>query len=137
MARDPDSASQTSAPSSQRPPITRIRTTDSAILATGEFGYPTGHLGHLTKAQEDALVAFKKLCQEKRLFKPAEDKNAASHDDTTLLRFLRARRFIPQDALQQFQDTEKWREENKIGSIYENIDVDDYDQTRKLVSMRG
>lgn len=68
-----------------RPPVTRIKTTESAILATGEFGYPTGHLGHLTEAQEEALVAFKKLCIEKGLFTPADDINAASHDDTTLL----------------------------------------------------
>lgn len=49
-------------------------------------------------------------------------------------RFLRARRFVPQDALQQFMDTEKWREQNLIGDLYENIDVGDYEETRKLVS---
>ena len=50
-------------------------------------------------------------------------------------RFLRARRFVPQDALQQFADTETWRESNKIGDLYNNIDIKDYEETRRLVSM--
>ena len=50
-------------------------------------------------------------------------------------RFLRARRFVPQDALQQFTDTELWRESNKIGDLYNNIDIKDYEETRRLVSM--
>lgn len=51
-------------------------------------------------------------------------------------RFLRARRFVPQDAVQQFSDTERWRAENQIDTIYENIDVKDYEETRRLVSIR-
>ena len=39
-----------------------------------------------------------------------------------------------QDALQQFSDTEKWREANLIGDLYDNIDIADYEETRKLVS---
>ena len=68
-----------------RPTATRVQTTDSAILKVGEYGYPIGHLGHLTEPQEEALVAFKKLCQEKGLYKQASDTNQSSHDDTTLL----------------------------------------------------
>ena len=130
---------------------TRIRTNESGILATGEYGYPTGHLGHLTEQQEQALVAFKALCEQKGFFKPATDINLASHDDTTLLyvsyfhircrsnnlvrRFLRARRFVPEDALRQFKETEDWREANQIGAVYENIDVKEYEETRLLVSI--
>ncbi|MCJ1394477.1 hypothetical protein MMC18_007355 [Xylographa bjoerkii] len=119
---------------SEKPPVTRVKTTDSAreIIATGEFGYPIGHLGHLTAAQAEALVEFKKLCQEKNLFRPASDINQSSHDDVTMLRFLRARRFVPQDALQQFTDTEAWRESNRIGDLYNNIDIKDYEETRRL-----
>ncbi|MCJ1285428.1 hypothetical protein MMC26_004768 [Xylographa opegraphella] len=119
---------------SQKPPVTRTKTTDSAreIIAIGEFGYPVGHLGHLTDTQAEALVEFKKLCQEKNLFKPASDINQSSHDDVTMLRFLRARRFVPQDALQQFTETEAWREANKIGDLYNNIDIKDYEETRRL-----
>ena len=64
---------------------TKVKTNESAILATGEFGYPTGHLGYLTEQQQQALVAFKAICEKKGLFKPPNDINKASHDDTTLL----------------------------------------------------
>ncbi len=49
-------------------------------------------------------------------------------------RFLRARRFQPQDAFKQFKDTEDWREATKLDQLYETIDVAQYDETRKLVS---
>ncbi|MCJ1401820.1 hypothetical protein MMC11_005037 [Xylographa trunciseda] len=122
---------------SEKPPVTRVKTSDSTreIISAGEFGYPIGHLGHLTETQAEALVEFKKLCQEKNLFKPASDINQSSHDDVTMLRFLRARRFVPRDALQQFSDTESWRESNRIGDLYDNIDIKDYEETRRLVSM--
>lgn len=71
----------------ETPTVTRTQTTDSTrnILSTGEFGYPIGHLGHLTEPQEGALIAFKKLCQEKGLFKAVTDAKQSSHDDVTLL----------------------------------------------------
>ena len=49
-----------------------------------------GHLGHLTKAQTEALDAFKDLVAKEGLYRPAsisEDGTSApaSHDDVTLL----------------------------------------------------
>lgn len=54
------------------------------VPSTGavEHGYPSGHLGHLTEHEEQALVEFKTLLEEKGLYKP-NDPN--SHDDPTLL----------------------------------------------------
>ena len=52
-------------------------------------------------------------------------------------RFLRARRFVPKDAFQQFKDTERWRQVNELENLYNNIDVDNYDEARKLVSKGG
>ena len=49
-------------------------------------------------------------------------------------RFLRARRFVPQDAFQQFKDTEAWRKENHIEELYEKIDIKDYQESRSVVS---
>jgi hypothetical protein len=34
----------------------------------------------------------------------------------------------------QFKDTEDWRKENAIESLYENIEVDSYDRARRMVS---
>lgn len=63
----------------------RVRTGQSISAKTGEFGYPQGHLGHLTDEQQTALVQFKELIQENKLWTPAEAGELASHDDVTLL----------------------------------------------------
>lgn len=49
-----------------------------------------------------------------------------------MLRYLRARKFKPQDALGQFKDTEDWRKQNELDQLYETIDVDEYEQARRL-----
>lgn len=48
-------------------------------------------------------------------------------------RFLRARKFDVNGAWGQFKDTEDWRKENAIESLYENIDVESYDAARRMV----
>lgn len=50
-------------------------------------------------------------------------------------RYLRARRFVPQEAFKQFKDTEDWRKENKLDHIFETIDIDEFEQTRRLVGI--
>ncbi|KAI4864770.1 CRAL/TRIO domain-containing protein [Hypoxylon rubiginosum] len=94
-----------------------------------EHGYPSGHLGHLTEHEEQALVEFKTLLEEKGLYQPG---NLPSHDDPTLLRFLRARKFVPEDAYVQFSETEKFRKANQIDVLYDTIDIDSYEASRKL-----
>lgn len=51
----------------------------------GGFDPLSGHYGHLTDAQEEALREFKKICSEKGLYHYPSDKTPASHDDPTLL----------------------------------------------------
>jgi len=46
---------------------------------------------------------------------------------------LRARRFVPQEAFKQFKDTEDWRKDQNIDDVFETIEVEEYEQTRKLV----
>lgn len=96
--------------------------------------WPAGHVGQLSQPQSQALDEFKKLCQQKDYYEPAnpEQKTSASHDDETLLRYLRARKFIPKDAFGQFKTTEDWRKENQLDSLYEGIDIQEYEQTRRL-----
>jgi len=94
--------------------------------------YPAGHLAHLTAHQQAQLDAFKQIAQDQKYWTPATDARQASHDDETMLRYLRARRFAPQEAFKQFKDTEDWRRENKLSDIFNNIEIEEYEQTRRL-----
>ncbi|KAK4247314.1 CRAL-TRIO domain-containing protein [Corynascus novoguineensis] len=101
------------------------------VLSVGghDVGYPHGHLGHLTEEEENRLRLFKDFLEEKGLYKGGPP---ASHDDQTLLRFLRARKWSINDAYGQFKDTEEWRQANQLEVLYDTIDVDAYEQTRSL-----
>lgn len=94
--------------------------------------YPSGHVGHLTQTQRDTLERFKALCQSKKYYTPATESAPASHDDETLLRYLRARKFSPEEAFGQLKDTEDWRAENQLDELYNTIDIEEYEQTRRL-----
>jgi len=92
-------------------------------------GYPHGHLGHLEDHEAKAFEDFKKLLQEKGAYTPGPPPN---HDDPKLLRFLRARRWIPADAYTQFSENEAFRDANQIELLYETMDVDAYERTKTL-----
>ncbi|PTB64874.1 CRAL/TRIO domain-containing protein [Trichoderma citrinoviride] len=108
-------------------PAGRVQSSSSASQQAGTF--PNGHLGHLSAAQEEALERFKAALQDKKLWRPGPP---PSHDDQTLLRYLRARRWIVDDALAQFKDTEEWRAANNIDTLYRTIELDAYEQSRRL-----
>ncbi|KAL7910444.1 CRAL-TRIO domain-containing protein [Trichoderma velutinum] len=106
------------------------RVMSSGSTASQQAGmFPHGHLGHLTAPQEEALERFKVVLQEKGLWRPGPP---ASHDDQTLLRYLRARRWVVDDAFVQFKDTEEWRAANNIDTLYRTIELDAYEQSRRL-----
>lgn len=46
---------------------------------------------------------------------------------------MRARRFVPQEAYKQFKDTEDWRKENHLSEIFNTIETEEFEQTRRLV----
>ena len=54
--------------------------------------------------------------------------------DWACSRYLRARKFSPQEAFGQFSDTEKWRKDNELDALYEKIDIHDYWESRNVVS---
>jgi hypothetical protein len=105
--------------------------TASASQAAGT-AWLAGHLNHLTPEQEEKLVEFKALVEEKEYYKPSKDGEAASHTDATLLRFLRARKFDVQGAYKQFTETEDWRKAEKIDALYENIRLESFERTRQM-----
>ncbi|UNI16832.1 hypothetical protein JDV02_003230 [Purpureocillium takamizusanense] len=107
-------------------PATRVK---SAASTVSQLKYPRGHLGYLSPHEEDALQQFKVVLEDRGVYKPGPP---ASHDDPTLLRFLRARRWVVEDAYRQFKDTEDWREANSIDTLYKTIELDAYEQSRRL-----
>ena len=60
-------------------PVRKVKTNAST---TSEYGYPHGHLTHLSETESDALTSFKKLLEERGLYTPGPP---ASRDDATLL----------------------------------------------------
>jgi hypothetical protein len=53
--------------------------------AVVEYGYPQGHLGHLSSDEEAAFKHFKTLCKDEGIYTPPIDGQPASHEDATLL----------------------------------------------------
>jgi hypothetical protein len=50
------------------------------------YGYPSGHLGHLSPDEEAAFKNFKALCAENGYYDHGNgDNQPPSHDDATLL----------------------------------------------------
>ncbi|PNS21983.1 hypothetical protein CAC42_581 [Sphaceloma murrayae] len=103
------------------------------ILASEQHAYPVEHIGHLKPHHIQALEEFKAFCAKKKYYRPGDGHAKPSHDDETMLRYLRARKYNVQEAWTQFKDTEDWRKENQIDKLYECIDVQEYDAGRKLV----
>ncbi|GIC88075.1 SEC14 family lipid-binding protein [Aspergillus udagawae] len=83
----------------------------------------------ISPALQVQLDTFKGLLEQQgyELSNPAENT-----DDTTLLRFLTAQKFNPDQALQQYHHVQTWRKEHDIRSFYQNVDVDYYEETRKM-----
>lgn len=42
---------------------------------------------------------------------------------------------MPQEAFKQFKDTEDWRKDNKLDQIFETIETEEFEQTRRLVGI--
>ncbi|TFK52692.1 CRAL/TRIO domain-containing protein [Heliocybe sulcata] len=90
----------------------------------------SGHPGHLTPDQEQALSTFKQNLSSTGAYKPGSDSTPTSHDDAILLRFLRARKFDLQKAQKQFLDAESWRKENDIENLYANFDPQEFEAAK-------
>ncbi|KAF7332622.1 CRAL-TRIO domain-containing protein [Mycena kentingensis (nom. inval.)] len=89
-----------------------------------------GHFGHLTPEQEAKFSEFKVVCTKEGVYVPGTSR--ASLNDAALLRYLRARKFEVPDALKQLQETEAWRAANRPDELYDTLDVDAYEDARKV-----
>ncbi|TFK39054.1 CRAL/TRIO domain-containing protein [Crucibulum laeve] len=91
-----------------------------------------GHLGHLTPAQEEALATFKDSLTKSKLYTPPTDISHASHDEPTLIRFLRARSFHPAQAQKQFVDAEAWRKKHDVDNLYATFEHEEFESAKRF-----
>ncbi|KAI0700073.1 CRAL/TRIO domain-containing protein [Cytidiella melzeri] len=91
-----------------------------------------GHLGHLTEAQQDAFAIFHENLSKAKLYTPESEGSRPSHDEPTLLRFLRARRFDPAKAQKQFADAEAWRAKHNVEELYATFPADELESSRRF-----
>ncbi|KAK1138404.1 hypothetical protein N8T08_002636 [Aspergillus melleus] len=90
-------------------------------------------MGHeLDQDQKLALETFFRLCKEDDLLGRPDgmgDRDAldAINDETALIRFLRARKFDPEIAINQFFEANLFRKENRVFEVYDGIRVQDYE----------
>ncbi|KAL1743664.1 CRAL-TRIO domain-containing protein [Schizophyllum fasciatum] len=89
-----------------------------------------GRLGHLNDAQQAAFASFKADLAAAKLYTPGAPGGEPSHDDSTLLRFLRARKFDPKAAQKQFAATELWRKEHDVDRLYATFDPDEFEAAK-------
>ncbi|KAM7217589.1 CRAL/TRIO domain protein [Rhypophila decipiens] len=95
------------------------------------------HTAGLTPQEQLAFDGLKRLCEARGLTKrPAglakEDVCDGLNDDATLLRFLKARQFNINAAMEQFQ--ESWAIRTSVDAIrdYDNIDVDEFESIQHM-----
>ncbi|WVO17098.1 hypothetical protein L204_104786 [Cryptococcus depauperatus] len=84
----------------------------------------SGHVGHLSLAQQSSLEKFRSILAATDFFPSAQNRLVITskigydrYDDHTLLRFLRARKFDVEKARIMWEANEKWREEWKVDGI--------------------
>ncbi|PHH76223.1 hypothetical protein CDD80_1709 [Ophiocordyceps camponoti-rufipedis] len=92
--------------------------------------YPRGHVGHLTAEQAEALDSFKALLEERDMWQRGPP---ASHDDGTLLRFLRARQWVPDKAVEQFASSLSWLTTADVNKLRSTMEVSQWQQSRASV----
>ncbi|KDQ25428.1 hypothetical protein PLEOSDRAFT_1044739 [Pleurotus ostreatus PC15] len=104
------------------------------MSANVTFDPLAGHLHHLTAEQIEAFIEFKDNLALAGLYTHAAEPESptASHDDPTLLRFLRARRFHPGPAQRQFADTEQWRKEHGVEGLYKTFDPQEFESAKRF-----
>ncbi|GAA5871907.1 hypothetical protein JCM8547_003301 [Rhodosporidiobolus lusitaniae] len=85
-----------------------------------------GHPGNLSQEQKAALQQFKEELAAEGYY------DSAKHDDATLLRFLRARKFDIPKAKLMWIDTQKWKQSFKVDELYETFDYKEKAAVDKL-----
>jgi hypothetical protein len=91
-----------------------------------------GHLGNLTADQDQAFATFKENLSQANLYELGTEDQKPSHDDPTLLRFLRARSFDPRAAQKQFTVTENWRKKHDVLRLFYEASPEHFEHSKRF-----
>ncbi|KAG2144171.1 CRAL/TRIO domain-containing protein [Suillus bovinus] len=109
---------------------------DTLPHSTPEESVPTAVISTPSVIVNDdrgqSLEAFKAKLRNAELYQSASDDTAASHDDITLLRFLRARRYDVDKAQKQFSDTEAWRKQHNVDELFRTFEANEMESARRF-----
>lgn len=101
----------------------------SFMSASSSWTPPPGRVGNLTPEQQKALDEFRAQIKADGLYVTER------HDDATLLRFLRARKFDIKLTKDMFAACEKWRKEYGTNEIFTyGVVSDDIDARSKRLA---
>ncbi|GKZ73181.1 hypothetical protein AnigIFM50267_009858 [Aspergillus niger] len=94
-------------------------------------------MGELAPDQSTVLETFRSCCAAEGLLGRREGLQAGDvvdgiNDNTTLLRYLGARRMDPKAALKQLQEATQFQADRQVLRLYDLISVEHYEETRKL-----
>ncbi|KAG8768558.1 cytosolic factor, phosphatidylinositol/phosphatidylcholine transfer protein, partial [Serendipita sp. 397] len=101
--------------------------TTSSGSSSGSYVIPPGRLGNLTPEQQTTLDQFRTDLSSDANF----PWTPARHDDATLLRFLRARKFDLVRSKEMIYAAEKWRKEFGVDDIVANFKFEEKEEVNK------
>lgn len=80
------------------------------------------------------MLAMESMTRQLFCEDPSSAPDTVGQSIDTSRRFLQARKMNNADALEQFQKATKFHADKKALPLYDLISIDDYEDTRKLVS---
>ncbi|KAJ8582366.1 CRAL/TRIO domain-containing protein [Rhizopogon salebrosus TDB-379] len=83
-----------------------------------------------SSSDQAQLGPFKSKLSSAGLYQPASGDTPASHDDSTLLRFLRARRYDADKAEKQFSDAEAWRKQHNVDELFRTFETNEMELSK-------
>ncbi|WFD36612.1 hypothetical protein MCUN1_003497 [Malassezia cuniculi] len=121
-------SSPTSSPlATPRPSVSMPKTEPSSPVRTTNFVPPSGHVGNLSTAQQEALDKLRAALKENGSISD----DGPPYQETQLLRFLRARNFDVAAARDMFVKAEAWKHEIGLDQLCREFEFEERDRVAK------
>ncbi|KAL8659055.1 MAG: hypothetical protein Q9226_000636 [Calogaya cf. arnoldii] len=132
-----EDAAKASTPGAATPPHSRRRQSSTSQSNITQSNGSTRVLDLLPVSAQTAFQTFCNLCASNGLLdRPAhfamEDSQEGLNDEVTLFRFFTARKCDIHGAYNQYQEAHETRNASEVLEFFDCMDVDDYEETRKL-----